>query len=194
MEKTVAIQKILAIALKHAPFEGWSDAMIDHAAQDAGYGAGEFVRFFPNGAETALNIWFRQADEAMRNVSLEGLKIREKISALILARMQYFYPNREALRRALSFNSLPQHLPASLKSLRDTVDVMWQLAGDNSADYNWYTKRLILGGVYSSTMAVWLNDDSANQENTKAFLARRIDNVMSIERVKQKIKTWFKAA
>ncbi len=58
---------------------------------------------------------------------------------------------------------------------------MWRLAGDTATDYNHYSKRAILTGVYGSTMTVFLNDESEDFSETRAFLARRIDNVMRFE-------------
>ena len=58
---------------------------------------------------------------------------------------------------------------------------MWRLAGDTATDYNHYSKRAILGAVYGSTMAVFLNDASEDFADTRAFLARRIDQVMRFE-------------
>jgi ubiquinone biosynthesis protein COQ9 len=61
---------------------------------------------------------------------------------------------------------------------------MWRIAGDTSTDYNHYTKRLMLGGVYASTLLVWLDDASEGFIETRSFLDRRIDDVMKIEKAK----------
>ena len=66
------------------------------------------------------------------------------------------------------------------------MDAIWRAAGDTSTDYNFYTKRLILSGVYTSTAAVWFGDDTDGFEKTWAFLDRRIEDVMQIEKVKGK--------
>ena len=49
---------------------------------------------------------------------------------------------------------------------------------------NWYTKRATLSGVYGSTVLYWLGDDSAGDARTRAFLDRRIADVMQVEKVK----------
>ena len=53
---------------------------------------------------------------------------------------------------------------------------------------NWYTKRATLAGVYSSTVLYWLGDDSEGHEATWAFLDRRIENVMQIEKMKATVR------
>ena len=83
---------------------------------------------------------------------------------------------------------LPWNAGLNIKILSQTVDKIWHLAGDNSHDYNWYTKRTLLAGVYSSTLLVWLNDNSENLETTRDFLARRIENVLTIGKSINKFK------
>ena len=61
---------------------------------------------------------------------------------------------------------------------------MWRIAGDTATDFNHYSKRTILLGVYVSTVLVYLDDGSEDLSETRAFLDRRIDNVMQFEKVK----------
>ena len=69
-----------------------------------------------------------------------------------------------------------------------TVDAMWRAAGDTSTDFNFYTKRGILAGVYGSTAMRWFNDTSEDEKPTEEFLAARIENVMQFEKFKTKAK------
>lgn len=64
------------------------------------------------------------------------------------------------------------------------MDTIWHAAGDTATDYNHYTKRTILLGVYAATMTVLLDDESDGQAETRAFLARRIDGIMRFEKAK----------
>ena len=51
----------------------------------------------------------------------------------------------------------------------------------SAEDLAHYSKRTILAAVYGSTMAVFLNDESEDFTETRAFLARRIEQVMHFE-------------
>ena len=73
------------------------------------------------------------------------------------------------------------------KCLYRTVDAIWYAAGDTSTDYNFYTKRGLLAGVYSSTVLYWLNDDSEGAVATWAFLDRRIADVMKVPKLIGKV-------
>ena len=73
---------------------------------------------------------------------------------------------------ALALLSLPFNAGLALKLLYKTVDAMWYAAGDTSTDFNFYTKRATLAGVYSSTLLYWLNDRSPGSEATWASCDR----------------------
>ena len=61
---------------------------------------------------------------------------------------------------------------------------MWRLAGDTATDFNHYSKRGLLIGVYASTSLVFLDDESEGLAETRAFLDRRIGDVMRFEQAK----------
>jgi len=126
----------------------------------------------------------------MEKEGVAGLKMRERIKGAVRIRLERHAGQREAVRRALALLSLPFNAGLALKLLYKTVDAMWYAAGDTSTDFNFYTKRATLAGVYSSTLLYWLNDRSPGSEATWGFLDRRIDDVMKIEKLKARVKSW----
>jgi ubiquinone biosynthesis protein COQ9 len=192
MDKPPAKTLLLKHLLPIVAFEGWTPRALEAAAAKAGVPAENVIRIFPGGVADALAHFAQEADAAMlaayAALSPAPQKIREKITALVWLRLQYFAQHREAVRRAKAYYAFPHHAPAGLKVLHNAVDAMWIAAGDASHDMNWYSKRLLLAGVYSATLLFWLNDDSENASDTRAFLERRIANVMQIESLKQRVK------
>ena len=57
----------------------------------------------------------------------------------------------DLLIKALAVMSLAGNIPASLSELAKLSDEIWFLAGDQSHDTTWYTKRATLSAVYAST-------------------------------------------
>lgn len=92
----------------------------------------------------------------------------------------------EAVRRALAVMAMPQNVRRAARLGWHSADVMWRLAGDTATDYNHYTKRAILGSIYAATLAVFVEDQSEEKADTRAFLDRRIEGVMTFEKVKAK--------
>ncbi len=179
---------ILRAALVHAPFDGWTEATLRVAVAEAGLDPSMGRRAFPGGAIDLVGYFVADADRRML-VELEArdlpsMRVRERIATAVRVRLEQNIAHREAVRRALALSALPFNGLRALKTLYRTVDAMWHAAGDRATDYNFYTKRALLAGVYSATMIYWLGDNSDGQDQTWAFLDRRIDDIMRIERVK----------
>ncbi|MBJ6122386.1 COQ9 family protein [Sphingomonas sp. BT553] len=172
----------------NAAFDGWGDAARDMAAESAGVDPDIARLAFEGGPIAMIDAWFAHIDTAMLDACppdrMATMKIRERITALVEARLDAVAPEREALRRALAILALPQNLVRSGKLGWRTVDLIWRRAGDTAVDYNHYTKRGILFGVYGSTMTVALDDESEGLADTRAFLSRRIDGIMRFEKAK----------
>lgn len=168
-----------------AAFDGFGDAALADAAARVGVDPDVARLAFPGGGRDMVDAWFADVDAAMEArwpaEKLATLKIRERITTLVETRIDLLAANRESLRRALALLALPTNAPHAAKLGWRAADHMWRLAGDTATDYNHYSKRAILGAVYGSTMAVFLGDESEGFTDTRAFLARRIDQVMRFE-------------
>lgn len=168
-----------------AAFDGFSQRALDDAANKLGLDVDVARIAFPDGPRGMIAEWFAAIDIQMEAELtpeiLASMKIRQRITALVEKRIALVAKDREALRRALSILAMPQNAAFAAKLTWRAADHMWRLAGDTATDYNHYSKRMILGSVYAATMSVFLNDDSDDFADTKAFLARRIDQVMRFE-------------
>ncbi len=177
-------EKLLLASLAHVPFDGWSEAALRVGAVDAGLSSAEALNAFPAGPTEALALFSDWADRQMlarlEKVELGAMKVREKVAAGVRLRLEVLAPHKEAVRRGLAVLALPVNASQGLKSVHRTVDAIWTMAGDRATDYNYYTKRLLLAGVLTSTTLYWLNDRSEGHQATWAFLERRIDEVLKV--------------
>lgn len=185
--------QILDAALPAIVFDGWTLATLEKAAESIGLKAFDVKRAFPNGVADAIAYFSARADAQMlaslaANYNLPKMKIRERIATCVMVRLRANNQYREAVRHALGYYAMPWNAPAGLQALYDTVDAMWRAAGDTSTDYNFYSKRALLTGVFTSTVHVWLDDATDDLSDTEAFLRRRIENVMEIEKLKAKAR------
>lgn len=183
---------ILEQVLKAVPFDGWSDHALREAAKRAGASDAELRKAFPGGIGDCVAYFLERADRKLESVLpeqvLAGLRVPARIEKIILTRLAHWLPVREAVRRLTGYNAMPWNSFRALKALYATVDNIWRIAGDNSTDFSYYTRRMTLAAVYSSTLLFWLNDHSEGQQDTAAFLARRLKNVADFGRLKKQIK------
>lgn len=189
---TALRDEILLAALPHIPFDGWTIRAMRRGARDAGRDEGAAERAFPYGATDMIAHYGDLADRRMiaemarRGVS--RMKVRERIATAIRVRLEQAADHKEALRRALSVLALPGNAPTALRSLYRTVDAIWIAAGDTATDWNFYTKRGLLAGVLSSTVLCWLDDTSEGHAETRAFLDRRIEDVLRVPRLTERVR------
>lgn len=190
--------RLVEALLPHAGFDGWSQTSLDAACRDLAWPQSEAVRLFPGGPAQAVDYHNARAVEAMAvemaRRDLSAMKIREKIALGVRLLLERERDNREAIRRTLPLLAMPAHIDIGARCLWRVVDGIWHAIGDNSTDFNYYTKRALLAAVWSSTVLYWLDDRSDNLAKSWEFLDRRIENVMQIEKLKAKLRGGFFSA
>ncbi len=183
---------MIEAALPHIVFDGFTDKLMERAAKEADADKDDIARLFPNGALGLLEAYSLGVDAEMEKqlakAKLAALPVRRRIATAVKTRLAILKPHKEAVRRVVTHLSLPPNIPLGVKLVYHTVDTMWRAAGDVSTDFNFYTKRGILAGVYSATLMRWLTDDSEDESATDKFLAARIENVMQFEKLKAQVK------
>lgn len=176
----------------HAAFDGWSEVAIAAAAAELGVPADRAALCFPKGAIDMIDAWFESIDHRMAAtlaaLDLPAMKIRDRIRAAVTARIDEATRHPDALRRALAILACPAHVVRAGKLAWRASDGMWRAIGDGSVDFAWYSKRTTLTALYAATMTAWMDDDSEGFADTRAFLDRRIDDVMTFEKFKAQIK------
>jgi ubiquinone biosynthesis protein COQ9 len=181
-----AKSRLLAAALAHVPFDGWSDVTLRAAAADSGTAAGLAAGLFPRGGIDLAAAFHKWGDKILRDelarADLTALRFREKVTHAVRLRLELV--DKEAVRRGVALFALPQHGLEGAALIWGTADTIWTALNDTSRDINWYSKRATLSAVYSATVLYWLVDISDNNADTWAFLDRRIENVMQFEKIK----------
>lgn len=52
------------------------------------------------------------------------------------------------------------NIPTSFKQRAMLIDEIWHASGDQSTDIDWYVKRTVLGGIYSTSEVYMVTDHS----------------------------------
>ena len=179
-------------ALMHVAFDGWTMKSLRAAARDAGFEADQADRAFEKGPAQAVAHWCDLADRRMEAdlaaADTTGLRMHEQVALAIRLRLQRWDMDREAVRRGVALLSLPGNARMSLRCTYRTVDTIWWVAGDTTTDFNFYTKRLQLAGIYAATLLYWLDDSSEDSDETWSFLDRRLAGVARLIRARRHVE------
>ena len=179
--------RLVLAAVRRAASEGWTRAAIRAGAADTGIDEVEAMRILrggPGALFRAFNDWAdARMAEALDSAASRIPRLSERVERAVLARFEALEPYRESVRRGVAFAGLPQNAALGFACYCRTVDRIWRAAGDRSHDFSFYTKRALLAGVLGTTALVWLEDRSGG-ELTRAFLRRRLADVLRIQKLR----------
>lgn len=171
----------LRAAVLRAAHEGWTKAALRGALEDCGQPPDLLSSAFPRGVAGAIEAWCRLADEDMTAAAaaedFSSLRTPDRIRRVIELRLRALEPHREAVRGALAQLALPWNLPVALRCTARTASAIWHAAGDQSADFSWYTRRATVAAVYAATIAFWMRPSTPEMEEVLAFLDRRLQDL-----------------
>jgi len=145
---------------------------------------------FPGGGSQIIEEFESWQDQKMLELLLtedQNLKIREKIAKALEIRIMGIVPKATILEQNALF-LIPGNILSGAKCYSKTCDLIWRYAGDKSEDFNYYTKRGLLLGVYTSSRIFYLSDNSKDFIKTKKFIATSIEKIINIAKIKDKIK------
>ena len=188
--------KLLLSFLENVPFDGWSWQTLYFSANEIALVKSKKIseiekynirNLFNNSLIDIIqefNIYLdNEMKESFKKSKPKNMRIPDKIKSQIMLRLKAASKFKEAARISLGMMALPKNSKIALTMLYKTCDVIWRDCGDKSTDFSFYTKRLILSGVYSSTLSYWLNESDFTR--VEDFLQRRLDNVSNFGKIKK---------
>lgn len=190
---------LIRAMLTHVPFDGWTWEAMEQGAVDINFEKKKtsslrikiFKDLFKNGPIDFIDVFSEIIDlEVKENYNLIEFKperVPEKIKKIIMIRLNLCQRYKEAVRSSISLTAIPVNARASVQILYRTCNSIWRVAGDKSTDFSFYTRRISLAAVYTSTLLFWLNDNSNNNIETEFFLDRRLKDIGKISSLKKPI-------
>ena len=206
-------QTLLREALGDIAFDGWVLSALYPAEQRLGLDSGTADRLFDFDPHTMAVVFadMINADMLDRLASCDiPDSMTRRIALALKTRLQVMTPHRECVRglvkmMASSKNGLGTGVQIHAHTAWGACDTIWNWAGDKSVkggaqkgakDYNKYTKRGLLMGVYTTTVLYWLSDESENYTDTHNFIDRQLEGVVAggraVGRIKGQATGWIK--
>jgi ubiquinone biosynthesis protein COQ9 len=190
-ERSAERDAAIAAMLPHVPFDGWTRRSLRMGLTDISVSPDDAELLFPGGTADMIETFCDWADRRMEAAAAldPALRLHQRVRAVIALRLSQNRPHKEAIRRALALLALPRNARLAAACTARTVDAIWHAAGDQSADFSWYTKRAILAAVYATTVLFWLRDAGEDDAATLGFLDRRLAGVGRIGTLRRRAET-----
>ncbi len=169
---------------------GWSRETLLQCAKKQRISTSVLAKLFPSFEYDVLKFLIAQnntqVEKNYNSFNNSRLKTRDKIKTILELKFDSNEYLKKALPEMLKFLLRPGNLLMSIKMLHENSDFIWNLAGDKSNDFSFYSKRGLLSMVYLATLIYWLNDKSTKGIGTKNFISKSVDGIVDgVSRLKQ---------
>jgi len=186
--------KILLNSIQFINEHGFSLEALSHGATASGLSSASVNGIFKNGAFDLIDFFYKNSNEKL-SVYLESLvkegKITKKndlIREAILYRLSLIQPYIKHWPNAMAIQTFhPENAVKSIENLLRLCDEIWYQVGDNSTDFNWYSKRLSLALIFKSTELFMIQDKTENFNDTILFLNSRFNDLANVYKLNQEV-------
>jgi len=186
--------EILAEAKKYIVDFGWNKNLLNKIVEKSKYDSNTLTVLFPGGYKSLLQLYLDEINLKMtiesKKLNLIRFKVHERIRELLILRLDILSKEKKIIQKTVYHLLLPNNYKFSLINLYRTVDQIWFLAGDNSTDFNYYSKRTILATIYTRTIINFINNDDL--KSTIRLLNMQLKQVAKIPKIKNSFKNFTK--
>jgi ubiquinone biosynthesis protein COQ9 len=192
--------KLLAKFIENLSFDGWSAKNLSNSAEQLAltepeFSANQHKAIFANGLQSLTHYFVEQTskkfNEDINIEQIQKLRFSERVIFLAHARILYYHNllGAEGFKKFISYCSTANILN-SITNIFKTADDIWFFTGDKSTDFSYYTKRLSLSFIYTSSVLYSISDVSENLSETKKFIEARVADILKINKLKQSVKNF----
>ena len=170
--------------------KGLNKNSLENISKRYGLNINEIELLFPEGNIDLIKFTLEQLnkelEEYCKKIDLIRLPVHKRIKKILLSKISLMNKNKLFYRSIFLNLLIPKKNFSLSNQLYNSVDQIWFIAGDSSTDFNFYTKRLILSGIYSRVILFFFNNN--NQEELENILDESLKRVSKIPEIKSKLK------
>ena len=181
--KSIILQKLKKIVSD----EGWSEKVLKQLLQN-GVEKSDLVTFFQYDYKELLKYSLvelnKSVEKEINKINIINYSLNKRIKKILMLRFNILNNDKEFYKKTFYHLLIPSNNKIMKSSLYKSVDTMWYLAGDNSTDFNFYTKRLILAVIYVNALFVLFNK---NFDEVEKNIDRNLKKISKIPKIKDRI-------
>ena len=181
--------KILKFAKNIIVDDGLTSDTFKKISDKYGININEINLLFPEGKNDFLKFILEQLNKDLeqycKKIDLIRLPVHKRIRKILLSKIFIMRQEKKFYKKIFLSLLLPNKKLLLSSRLYKSVDQIWFIAGDTSVDFNFYTKRLILFGIYSRIIIFFFNND--NQQGLEDLLDSNLKRVAKIPELKTKL-------
>ena len=187
LKKRLEVLKFAKIFISE---KGLNKNSLENISKRYGLNINEIELLFPEGnidlIKFTLEKLNKELEEYCKKIDLIRLPVHKRSKKVLLSKISLMNKNKLFYRSIFLNLLIPKKNFSLSNQLYKSVDQIWFIAGDSSTDFNFYTKRLILSGIYSRVILFFFNNN--NQEELENILDESLKRVSKIPEIKSKLK------
>ena len=177
---------LLESAKKVVVKDGWSKDLIKKLLSSKVTSA-DLTYHFPNGyidlVELSLSELNNSLNKKINKINIINFPMSKRMKKILLLRLEILNKEKVFFKKTFNHLMLPQNSKILKKNLYKSVDNMWYLAGDNSTDFSFYTKRLTLAAIYTSALFIFFSKDI---EHASINIDKNLKRISNIPKLKER--------
>ncbi len=181
--KSIILQKLKKIV----SVEGWSEKVLKQLLQN-GVEKSDLVTYFQYDYKELLKYSLEELNNSLEKeinkINIINYSLNKRIKKILMLRFNILNNDKEFYKKTFYHLLIPSNNKIMKSSLYKSVDTMWYLSGDNSTDFNFYTKRLILVVIYVNALFVLFNK---NFDEVESNIDRNLKKISKIPKIKDRI-------
>ena len=177
---------ILEDTKKYVAKDGWSENILKKVINNT-VKSSDLAYLFPNGYLDILELSLSELNKSVENkigkINIINFPISKRMKKILSVRLEILNEEKKFFKKTFNHLILPKNNKIMKKNLYNSVDSMWYLAGDNSTDFSFYTKRLTLAIIYTNALFIFFNKDI---EQANANIERNLKRISNIPKFKER--------
>ncbi len=177
---------ILQNAKHYVVKDGWSKNLLKKLINSQ-IKSSDLTYFFPNGYIDILELSLNELNKSLENkigkINIINFPMSKRIKKILTTRLEILNGEKNFYRKTFNHLLLPQNNKLMKKNLYSSVNGMWYLAGDNSTDFSFYTKRAILTVIYTNALFIFFNKDI---EKANLNIDQNLKRISKIPKLKER--------
>ena len=152
--------EILEYAKVYVRKEGWSSDILDKIVNNK-FNSADLAYYFPKGYENLIEFSLQQINSSLEKLiqkkNIISFPLSKRIEKILFSRIKILNDDKIFYKKTFNHLLLPHNSKLMKKNLYNSIDQMWYLAGDNSTDFSFYTKRMTLAAIYINALFILYN-------------------------------------
>ncbi len=149
----------------------------------------DYTIMFPRGmsdiTDSLIDYFNVQTMNYMNAHDIKGVKAILKSLIMFQIRLKPKMPDN--FKKIITHNLFKESPFKQSQQFYALIDMLWYCTGDTATDYNYYSKRFLLGNIYLETILYACSDTSDDYRDTENYLVRSFDKIKTIEALKTKL-------